>query len=134
MAVGRLFGDPFVRKFGSRRMVAFGGVSAAVGVVIAVSTSSVVICIAGLSFACAGISNIVPTLITEAGKVPDLPEGTGVAAVTTIAYGGFLVGPPIIGLVAHRSSLSLGLALLAILGVLLAVASSYVSPTARASS
>jgi len=121
MAAGRFLGDPLVRKLGNRSTVLVGGVSCVVGILLAVTTSSVAICIAGFSVTCFGLANVVPTLITAAGRVEGIPVSTGVAAVTTLGYAGFLLGPPIIGVIAHRATLGIGIAALAVLGAFIAI-------------
>ena len=47
--------------------------------------------------------------------------GPGIAAVTTVGYFGFLIGPPVIGLISEFCGLSLALSLVAILGSITAV-------------
>jgi hypothetical protein len=101
--------------------VLVGGVACVVGILLAVTTSSVAICIAGFSVTCFGLANVVPTLITAAGRVEGIPVSTGVAAVTTLGYAGFLLGPPIIGVIAHRATLGIGIAALAVLGAVIAI-------------
>ena len=120
MAAGRFLGDPLVRRLGNRNAVLVGGVACVVGIFLAVTTSSVAICIAGFSVACFGLANVVPTLITAAGRVKGIPVSTGVAAVTTLGYAGFLLGPPIIGVIAHRITLGIGIGVLAGLGAFIA--------------
>jgi MFS family permease len=46
--------------------------------------------------------------------------GVAIAAVSTIGYLGFLFGPPFIGFIAQATSLRISLALIAVLGLLIA--------------
>ena len=55
----------------------------------------------------------------------------GIAAVSTIGYGGFLVGPPLIGLVAHEIGLGRALWLLPVLCVGILLLASVVAPPAE---
>ncbi len=57
-----------------------------------------------------GIANAVPLLFSAAGRFD--PPGPSLAATFTIGYTGFIVGPPLIGLVADREGLPKTLALL----------------------
>ena len=66
-----------------------------------------------LAFAVAGlgVGNIAPVLFAGGGRAePDAP-GRGIAAVTTMGYSGFLVGPPFIGMVADQTGLTAALLL-----------------------
>ena len=68
-----------------------------------------------------GLSNPA-ILFSAAGRVPGTAPGTGIAAVATTGYFGFLVGPPVIGLVSQAfGGLRAGLSLVALLGVGIAV-------------
>jgi len=51
-----------------------------------------------------GLSNIVPILISAAGR--DAAPGPSIAFVVSFGYAGFLASPPILGFIASRTSLS----------------------------
>jgi hypothetical protein len=57
-----------------------------------------------------GIANAVPLLFSAAGRVP--PAGPSLAAVFTLGYTGFIVGPPLLGVLADATSLTAALATL----------------------
>ena len=57
-----------------------------------------------------------PVLFSAAGRVPGTPRGTALAAVATTGYGGYLVGPPLIGLAAEGTSLPVALGILCAAG------------------
>jgi MFS family permease len=57
-----------------------------------------------------GIANAVPLLFSAAGRLE--PPGPSLAATFTIGYTGFIVGPPLIGVLADRAGLPKTLALL----------------------
>jgi hypothetical protein len=61
-----------------------------------------------------GLANVAPIVFSAAGRLPELPPGIGIAALSTAGYCGFLAGPPLIGLVAEASSLPVGLGLVAL--------------------
>jgi hypothetical protein len=52
-----------------------------------------------------GASNIVPVLLSLAGRQTVMPAGLAVAAVTSTGYAGVLLGPAAVGLVSHISNL-----------------------------
>ncbi|MBZ4324364.1 MFS transporter, partial [Streptomyces sp. SCA2-4] len=67
-----------------------------------------------------GLANIFPVAIGRAGE---LTGPGGVAAASTFGYGGMLLGPPAIGLLADRFSLSGALTTVAGLAAMAAVVS-----------
>ena len=66
-----------------------------------------------------GLSVVFPLTLRAAGY-RDGPSGPAVAAVSTVGYMGFLLGPPVIGLLAKV--IGLRVALLVVVGVCAAVA------------
>jgi MFS family permease len=59
-----------------------------------------------------GVCLVFPAAVSAGGEAPERPADA-IAAVTTIGYGGFLVGPTLIGLLAEQ--VGLGRALLVLL-------------------
>ena len=68
--------------------------------------------VAGFALVGLGIANAVPLLFSAAGRVP--PAGPSLAAVFTVGYTGFIVGPPVIGFLADLIGLPQTLGLLCI--------------------
>lgn len=62
-----------------------------------------------------GASNIVPVLFSLAGRQTSMPPALAIASVTTLGYAGILLGPALLGFVAHRFDLVIAFALLALL-------------------
>ena len=62
-----------------------------------------------------GYAGVVPILFRAGAKAPGFSAGTGIAAVASAGYAGFLAGPPVIGFVAELVGLGGGLALVAVL-------------------
>ncbi|SFY20972.1 Fucose permease [Pseudomonas sp. NFACC49-2] len=122
MTVGRLTGDSVVRRLGARRVIIFGGATAAAGFLLATLAPMWQAALLGYGLVGAGCSNIVPVLYTAVGKQTLMPEAIAVPAITTIGYAGILAGPALIGFVAHGSSLSIAFGLIAL--SLVAVAAS----------
>ncbi|MDB6446272.1 MULTISPECIES: MFS transporter [Pseudomonas] len=122
MTVGRLTGDSVVRRLGARRVIIYGGATAAAGFLLATLAPMWQAALLGYGLVGAGCSNIVPVLYTAVGKQTLMPEAIAVPAITTIGYAGILAGPALIGFVAHGSSLSIAFGLIAL--SLVAVAAS----------
>ena len=68
-----------------------------------------------------GLSTVIPLAFSSAGNRPGISSGTGIAGVATVAYSGFLAGPPIIGILAEETSLRVALGVVLGLFVLMIV-------------
>jgi len=121
MTVGRLTGDRIVRRLGATRVIVFGGMTAALGLLLTISVPAWEAALLGYALVGVGCSNIVPVLYTAVGKQKVMPESIAVPAITTLGYAGILAGPAVIGFIAHGSSLSFAFALIALLLVAVAV-------------
>jgi len=122
MTVGRLTGDAIVHKLGATRVIVFGGLTAAAGLLLATLAPAWEAALIGYALVGAGCSNIVPVLYTAVGKQNVMPENIAVPAITTLGYAGILAGPAVIGFIAHGSSLSFAFGLIAVLLLAVAVA------------
>jgi predicted MFS family arabinose efflux permease len=121
MTAGRLTGDRIIRAWGSKRVIALGGLCAAAGFFTATLAPASEIALVGFLLIGIGASNIAPILFTAAGRQQDMPPSAAISAVTTLGYVGILAGPALIGFVAHISSLhaafgGLGCAMLLVAG------------------
>ncbi len=121
MAVGRFAGDRALVFFGERLVMRLSGTLIIVGLGVALLVPSPVIAIGGFAVAGLGNSNLVPILFSAAGRDPVLGPGPGIAAVTTVGFCGFLVGPAVIGLMSKFFGLPVALSLVAVLGLITAV-------------
>lgn len=115
MTVGRLSGDRVVDRFGQATVARTGGVLVAGGVGLALAWPSVPMTLVGFAFAGLGVATLIPAAFHAVDEIPGLPVGVGLTAVSWLLRAGFLLSPPIVGLVADASSLRVGL-----LGVVIA--------------
>jgi hypothetical protein len=123
----RLTGDRITHRAGPLRTLRLGGALAAAGYVAAAAIPSAAGALAGFVVVGIGAANIVPILFTAAGRVPGVPPGIGLATVTTIGYGGLLLGPALIGFVADATSLQLAFVMVAAMFAAIAVAAGRVA-------
>jgi MFS family permease len=112
MATGRMTGDPLSARFGPRRLVLAAGALAFSGAAIALLSRTILPAATGFAVLGLGLSVIFPRAISAAGRQGDGHSESAVAAVSTIGYFGFLIGPPLVGFLAEKTSLSIGLATL----------------------
>lgn len=109
MTVGRFTGDRVIAALGRRAIVGWGGALAAAGLAIALSVDGTVAAAAGFAITGLGLSCMFPALLAAAVAASPHRPGSAMAAVATLGYFGFLVGPPAIGFGAEASSLPLAL-------------------------
>ncbi len=128
MAIGRLTGDRLVSGLGPRVLLGAGALLAAGGLGAALLLHHPVAAIVGFGCVGLGLSNLVPVLFSAAGRVSAIPAAVGIAAVSTTGYGGFLVGPPLVGLLADWTRLPVALGLLVVLLGLIAAGARRVFP------
>jgi len=126
MASFRFIADWLTTRFGARKVLQLSGVLTASGLLIAVLLPYFATAIFGFLLVGAGVSSVVPLVYSAAGKSKTLSPGMALAAVSTIGYLGFLVGPPLIGFVAQASSLSISFSIIALMGTCIAIMGSRV--------
>jgi predicted MFS family arabinose efflux permease len=112
MAAGRFSGTAVAERLGRDGAVRAGGLVSFVGVLLTVLGPGLASAYAGAALWALGVCLVFPAAVSAGGEAPDRPADA-IAAVTTIGYGGFLLGPPLIGLLADR--VGLGRALLVLL-------------------
>ena len=117
MATGRFLADWVTLRIGARRMLAVSGLLIALGLGLAASFPYLVPAIVGFLIVGFGVSAVVPLVYSEAGRSATMPAGMALAAVSSIGFIGFLVGPPLIGLVAGLFSLRISFIIIALMGL-----------------
>lgn len=126
MALARFSTDALRRRFSERRLLFVGGCLAAAsmgGVLLARNAS---LAFVGFALVGAGLAMVAPVLYSAATRVPGVSRAAAIASVTSIGYAGFMIGPPLIGGLAHASSLSVALGVVVLSAALLAYGSRFV--------
>jgi MFS family permease len=116
MALGRFLGDWLVTKLGVKRMLQISGTMISSGLLIAVIFPYFFSATTGFLLVGFGVSSVVPIVYGLAGKSRTMSAGAALAAVSTIGFLGFLIGPPVIGFIAQLISLRWSFTLIALLG------------------
>ena len=117
MFAGRLSGSWILRTVGRTAVLAGGGLTACVGMLIAALVPTLPIVLAGFVLVGIGLSNSFPATVGQAGV---LRGPSGVATASTFGYGGFLTGPPLIGFLADRLGLPIALTSISLLAAVAA--------------
>lgn len=127
MATGRFIADFLINRFGHLAVLRISGVLIAAGMATAISYPSAITGALGFLFVGFGVSSVVPTCYSLAGRSRRMPSGMAIAVVSTVGFFGFLLFPPIIGYIAHVSSLRFSFALMGAVGIFVTI----VSPVLR---
>ncbi|MGY1743448.1 MULTISPECIES: MFS transporter [unclassified Blastococcus] len=130
MTVGRLTGDRVVDRFGQRRVARGGGALVAAGTGLALALPSVPLTLAGFALAGLGVATLVPAVYAAADALPGLRPGTGLTVVNWLLRIGFLVSPPLVGLLADAASLRAALLTVVAAGLVTLVLGRVLRPTA----
>ncbi|WP_034298224.1 MFS transporter [Herbaspirillum sp. RV1423] len=111
MLLARLVGDRFKERWGARKVVGYGALLAGVGVFIAVAAANIPMAIVGFAIAGSGVAMVFPFVFSAAGRHGSI----ALAGVATLGYSGSLVGPPMVGFLAHGFGLQAALAFIGVL-------------------
>ena len=120
MFTGRVMGDRWVDRFGGARTLATLAVVGALGMAIMLVVGHPVVALVGFAALGLGLACMVPVVFSAAASSTDAHAGRAIAGVATAGWSGFLVGPPLIGFLAHAGTLPLALGLLPALCVAMA--------------
>jgi MFS family permease len=124
MALVRLFGEQAERRWGPERMLVGGAVVAGVGLLSTAIVPVPALAFVGFGLAGAGLAFAFPLALNMAGAVGRRGDGSGgereLGFVTTIAYSGFLVGPPMLGGIAQFTNLEVAVGFAGVVAMLIA--------------
>jgi MFS family permease len=117
MASGRFLADYMTQKIGRKRLLQISGLMISTGLYTAVFfpyilSSTIAFMLVGL-----GVSSIVPSVYSAAGRHTRVPPGIALATVASVSFLGFLMGPPVIGYIAQAAGLRYSFALIGIFGL-----------------
>ncbi|GAA0659508.1 MFS transporter [Kitasatospora atroaurantiaca] len=119
LSVGRILAQWQGPRFDDGTLVRLGGALGGVGLAVAAAGWNVPWTLTGYALAGIGLAPVVPTLLGAVGRAvgPDRRSKV-ISVVTTVAYAGFLVSPPLVGVLAGRLGLPTALGIVATCGVL----------------
>lgn len=126
MLTMRLLGDWTVQKLGQERVVIGGSLLAVAGFLLVILAADPVLLYLGFFAIGIGCANVVPVFFSLLGKQHVMPVSLAVPAVSTLGYLGILMGPAVIGFIAHQTSLYTAFGLLAFLVLLQSIIAAYV--------
>ena len=132
MVIVRLSGARLLRTYTPRAVISVCAAIATVGMTVALLVGNPVVSIIGFATLGIGLASMVPMLFSAAGNQPNTAPGTAVATVSSVGWIGFMVGPPLIGLLAGHFSLALALGIFPLLTAFVAILAPRVPALDRA--
>ncbi|MXV51382.1 MFS transporter [Pedobacter sp. HMF7647] len=129
MATGRFLADGFSHRFGLKTTLMLSGTLTVIGLLTAVIFPHLITAIIGFMLVGFGVSSVVPLSYSLAAKSKTMKPGVAIAAITTIGFMGFLIGPPLIGFVAQAASLRASFTIIAFMGLCVLIFSSRLKTT-----
>ena len=133
MAASRFSGTPVIARLGRARAIRIAGVLAGVGVAASLSLHGMPGILLGIACWGMGTALVFPAAMSAGGEQPGR-AADAIAAVSTIGYGGFLIGPPLIGLLAQQVGIGTALWILPALAVGIVILAPVVAPPKPATS
>jgi MFS family permease len=121
MALGRFFGDRLTQKIGRKKVMQISGCLISIGLLTAVIFPYLIPATLAFMVVGLGVSTIIPTMLSIAGKHPTIPTSQALTSVSSISFLGFLIGPPVIGHIAEAFGLQFSFAFIGIFGFLIAI-------------
>ncbi len=95
----------FSRATDDRKVLTIAGLLASAAMALVVAAGAPGLAAAGLLVVGFGLAPIVPTALSIAGRSAPGRSATAVSVVTTVGYSAFVLGPPLVGLLASATSL-----------------------------
>jgi MFS family permease len=126
MASMRYASDWLVRLLNPRQVLQGGGVLIAAGIGCATAFPYWIPALVGFMLAGMGIAVLVPVTFGLVGRSAKQNTGQAISTMSTIAWGGFLSGPPIIGSLTVFVGLRGALLVVVVAGLTIAAGASYV--------
>jgi predicted MFS family arabinose efflux permease len=115
MMMARFWGDKVRLRLGDRQLLILSSIVAAAGLALLLLVPHPFVVLLGFLLVGLGLSVVVPIAYSTAGNTPGMAPGVGIGMVTTIGYGGLLLGPPMIGFLADWQSLRFAMGTILIL-------------------
>jgi fucose permease len=125
-ALMRFAGDAIRARVSERTMLVALPLLSAVTMLLVLLAAQPWVAIVGMGVVGAGLATIVPLLYNAATRVPGATRAASIAAVSSIGYLGFMLGPPLIGAVAQGASLTLAMGVLVVAALTLSAGARYV--------
>lgn len=119
MALSRFATDKIVDSIGMARTYIYSSVLIFAGILLAVFFPSFYPSLLGFGLVGLGTAAVVPMTFTLAGQSKKYSPGMAISIIATYSIAGLLIGPPLIGYLAHAFNLRLSFVTFAVSGLML---------------
>ena len=123
----RLMGDRISFKLGPSTTARYSGLVALSGSLILLISDSFFLLLLGFGLIGLGIAVIIPLAFSRAGNDKTISQGTAIASIATLGYGGMLLGPLFLGLLAEITSIKTSFFILPIMAFFIFILSKHLS-------
>ncbi len=121
MTIGRFAGDRLLQLLSPAQLLKLNGFFVLFGMALALIFPVKWMVILGFAMVGLGVSCVFPIVYMLAAQNRSMSPSASLAAVSSVGFTGFLLGPPLIGFVAEETGLRLSLWIVAVLGLLIAM-------------
>jgi MFS family permease len=128
MAAGRLVCAGVIGRLGEVRTLRAAGLLTTVGMLVALASPTPVLVVTGFLTVGLALSAVLPTALTLTASTGSTAAGAASSLVTTISYGGFLLGPILVGTLAGVIGLRGALGIITIIGIAIATLAAATRP------
>ncbi len=119
MAISRFLTDKVANKIGVRKIYLISSLFLASGLALAISLPYFWTAMIGFAMVGIGTASIVPVTFLMVGRIKKYSPGMTISILSTYGLIGIFIGPPMIGYIAHASSLRVSFIVVAIVGLLM---------------
>lgn len=123
MTFGRFVADKFVNRYQASTVLKYCGILITAGLLLATARPGLILSTFGFLLVGLGVSSIVPICYSAAGRLKTMSASIAITAVSSISFLGFMIGPPLIGLLSDITDLRIALLSASAFGILIIVLS-----------
>jgi MFS family permease len=129
MAGTRFVADYFTSRFGVKKVVFFSGLLNFSGLLILILFPGKIISLVAFFIIGAGVSSVIPLVFSLAGRSKTMSSSVALAAVSTMGFFGFLLGPPLIGYLASWLNLQVSFSFIALMALGVTILATQIKST-----
>ena len=119
MAFSRFYSDRLIESIGMKKTFVFGASIVTVGILLAIFLPEFWPVLIGFSLVGIGVSAVFPMTFSLAGGSKKYSPGMAISIISTYGIVGMLIGPPLVGYLAHAFGLKAAFVLFIVSGLML---------------
>ena len=119
MALSRFYSDKLIDQIGMKSTYLLGAVIVTLGIFLVIVFPSYWPVLIGFSLVGIGVSSVIPMTFSLAGNSKKYSPGMAISIISTYGIIGMLIGPPLVGYLAHLVGLKYSFVLFIVCGLML---------------